>query len=414
MTDLQPASQTTLAVTGKPVACALKEIATHASQLGYQLVRPDTDAFSILVVACDPQAADISRARLLGARIMTERQFLDDLAAPDLLRGAMDEASDPTTSKSRLTQLAAIVPEAVAQNPLWQILHLEDPDFLTREDPVMKLRLLKHAPAGRLEDLADMLTDELISVDVFEIHGASYEEADPEQLRHSVDLDGFEVTLSCHDCDAEMEDVGDGCDERLSIGDCIKAYIFKPFEDLQSIAEQCGLEYEEAMSPCDGYPFRVGEIEIDNGEELLGYEWSSFPDDQDLIARLVDTGDGIHRGLSVKEVGARRPLFGAPPVADEETSDEGAITVRWSCDCFLPVRDSGDSETSWRKVQINEEADFYGSSVHDDYTIEYAFSLPIELERRLAKDMDDSAQAAAAVNACVLAILGLRAEDCLN
>ena len=88
--------------------------------------------------------------------------------------------------------------------------------------------------------------------------------------------------------------------------------------------------------------------------------------------------------------------------------------MRWSCDCILPVHDSGDSETSWRKVQINEEANFCGSNVYDDYTIEYAFSLPIELERRLAKDMDNSAQAAAAVNACVLAILGLRAEDCLN
>ena len=414
MTDLQSASQTTLAVTGKPVACALKEIATHASQLGYQFVRPDTDAFSILVVACDPQAADINRARLLGARIMAERQFLDGLLAPDPLRGAMDEASDPTTSKSRLTQLAAIVPEAVAQNPLWQILHLEDSDFLTREDSVMKLRLLRHAPYDQLEDLADMLTDEPISVDVFEIHGASYGEVDPGQLAHSVDLAGFEVTLSCSDCDAEMEDVGDGCDERLLIGDCIRAYALRPFDDLQGIAEQCGLEYEDNMSPCDGYPFRVSEIQIDNGEELLGYEWSSLPDDQDLIARLVDTGDGVHRGVSVKEVGARRPLFGAPPVADEETSDEGAITLRWSCNCFLPVRDSGDSETSWRKVQINEEADFYGSSVHDGYTIEYAFSLPIELERRLAEDVDDNAQASAAVNACVLAILGLRAEDCLN
>jgi len=414
MSDLQHASQTTLAVTGKPVACALKEIATHTSQLGYQFVRPDTDAFSILVVACDPQAADINRARLLGARIMTERQFLDGLPAPDLLRGAMDEASDPTTSKSRLTQLAAIVPEAVVQNHLWQILHLEDPDFLIREDPVMKLRFLRHAPDGQLEDLAEMLTDEPISVDVFEIHGASYEEADPGQLEHSVDLDGFEVTLSCRDCDAEMEDVGGGCDERLSIGDCIRAYIFKPFEDLQSIAEQCGLEYEDNMSPCDGYPFRVDEIHIDNGEKLLGYEWFSFPDDRDLIARLVDTGDGIHRGVSVKEVGARRPLFGAPPVADQETSDEGAITVRWSCDCFIPVRDSGDTETSWRKVQINEEADFYGSSVHDDYTIEYAFSLPIELERLLAKDIGDSALASSAVNACVLAILGLRGEDGLS
>ena len=170
-------------------------------------------------------------------------------------------------------------------------------------------------------------------------------------LSHSINLNDFEVTLYCHDCDAEMEDV-EQCNERLSIGDCIKAYLLTPFDDLREIAEQFGIEYEPSMSPRDGYPLRFGGVNIESEEEFLEYEWDSFPDDRSLIAKLVDAGEGVYRGVSLNEVGHRRPLFSSSPVADDDSSYEGLITVKWVCDCFVPEGHVGEAEVYWRKVEL--------------------------------------------------------------
>lgn len=409
-TEATFSAQEVMAVTGKLVVASRSELADLMAQCGHKYVLPDYSTFSVLVVACDPSGADIVKAKSMDAAILTERQFLDRLPAPELIERAQAEACDPTTSKKRLTELSAVVPEAVARNPLWQMLHLENPGFLAKPEELWKLRLLRLAPAGLLDAVVDSSRDAQISVDVHEVHRGRFEESDEMDLSQSINLNDFEVTLYCHDCDAEMEDV-EQCDDRLSIGDCIKAYLLAPFDDLREIAEQCGIEYEPSMSPRDGYPLRFGGVNIESEEEFLGYEWDSFPDDKSLIAKLIDAGGGLYRGVSLNEVGQRRPLFSSSPVVDDDSSHEGFITVKWACDCFIPSDDSAEAETRWRRAEIDEEFGFSGSNIYEDCKIHYKIDFPFELESHIIRDLRKSSAASDAINACLLGVLGLRSDD---
>lgn len=402
--------QEVMAVTGNLVVASRRELAGLMAQSGYKCVRPENSKFSVLVVACNPSGADIVKAKSMDAVILTERQFFDQLPAPELIERAQAEASDPTTSRKRLTELAAVVPEAVVRNPLWQVLHLENPNFLAKEEGLLRLRMLLLAPADLLDVVVESSQDAEISVDVHEVDRGRFEEVDAKDLSHSINLNDFEVTLYCHDCDAEMEDV-EQCDERLSIGDCIKAYLLTPFDDLREIAEQCGIEYEPSMSPRDGNPLRFGGINIESEEDFLEYELDSFPDDLSLIAKLVDAGEGMYRGVSINEVVHRRPLFSSSPVADDDSSYEGFITVKWACDCFVPSDDLVEAETRWRRVEMDEEFGFSGSSVYEDYKIHYKIDFPCELESHIVRDLRKSSVASDAINACLLGVLGLRSDD---
>jgi len=310
-----------------------------------------------------------------------------------------------------LTELAAVVPEAVVSNPLWQVLHLENPNFLAKEEGLLRLRMLLLAPADLLDAVVESSQDAEISVDVHEVYRGRFEEVDAKDLSQSINLNDFEVTLYCHDCDAEMEDVGPGCEERLSIGDCIKAYLLTPFDDLRGIAEQCGIEYEPNMSPRDGYPLHFGGINIESEEEFLEYGWDSFPDDRSLIAKLIDAGEGLYRGVSLNEVGHRRPLFSSSPVADDDSSHEGFITVKWACNCFVPSDVSAEAETRWRRAEIDEEFGFNGSNIYEDCKIHYKIDFPCELESHIVRDLRKSPAASDAINACLLGVLGLRRDD---
>jgi len=403
-------NQEVMAVTGKLVVASRRELADLMAQSGYKYVYPEHSKFSVLVVACDPSGADIVKAKSMDAAILTERQFLDRLPAAELIERAQAEACDPTTSKKRLTELAAVVPEAVVRNPLWQVLHLENPNFLAKEDGLLKLRILLMAPPDLLDAVVESSQDAEISVDVHEVHRGRFEESDEMDLSHSINLNDFEVTLYCHNCDAEMEDV-EQCDERLSIGDCIKAYLLTPFDDLREIAEQCRIEYEPSMSPRDGYPLRFGGVNIESTEDFLEYECDSFPDDSSLIAKLIDSGDGLYHGVSLNEVGQRRPLFGSSPVADDDSSWEGLVTVKWVCDCFVPVGHVGDAEICWRRAEIDEEIEFLGSNMDVDYTLHYKIDFPCELESHIVRDLRKSPAASDAINACLLGVLSLRSDD---
>ena len=402
--------QEVMAVTGNLVVASRRELAGLMAQSGYKYVHPENSKFSVLVVACDPSGADIVKAKSMDAVILTERQFLDQLPAPELIERAQAEASDPTTSKKRLTELAAVVPEAVVRNPLWQVLHLENPNFLAKEEGLLRLRMLLLAPPDLLDVVVESSQDVEISVDVHEVDRGRFEEVDAKDLSQSINLNDFEVTLYCHDCDAEMEDV-EQCDERLSIGDCIKAYLLTPFDDLREIAEQCGIEYEPSMSPRDGYPLRFGGINIESEEDFLEYERDSFPDDLSLIAKLVDAGEGMYRGVSINEVGHRRPLFSSSPVANDDSSYEGFITVKWACDCFVPEGHVGDAEVCWRRAEIDEKIEFQGSNMNEDYKVHYKIDFPAELESHIVRDLRKSPAASDAINACLLGVLGLRSDD---
>lgn len=413
-TDTMIPGQELIAVTGKLVAATKEELASALTSSGHRLVSPKSTEFSVLVTGCQPDGADVAKAKTIGAIILTERQFLERFSALELIARLEGEASEPTTSKKRLTELAAVVPEAVARNPLWQILHLENPNFLANENKLMKLRLLQLVPADMLEDLVDSLMDSVISVDVFEIAGATFEGGDANELSHLIRVDDFDVTLYCYDCDANMEDVGIGCEERLSIGASIKAFLLSPFEDIRQIAEQYGIEYEGTMSPRDGYPLRFGGISIESEDEYLEYESDSFPGDSGLIAKLNNTEDGYYVGVSLDEVGERRPLFSSSPVADEDSSCEGFVTLRWVCDCFVTVEELGDGVTKWRKIEIDEEVGFKGSNMHEDYTVHYEIDFPCELEARIASDLQKNSAASGSVDACLRNILGLLSSGMTN
>lgn len=403
-------SQCLVAVTGKLFAASKKEFAKAIASFGYKLVKAKNNDFSILVVGCQPSAEDIAKAKTVDAGILTEGQLLDRLPGLELIARVKDEACDPSTPKRRLTQLAAVVPEAVALNPLWQVLHLENPAFLAKESGLLKLRLLQLAPSHLLDAVIDSSLSAKISVDVHKVCGVSYEGSDAHELDHEIRVNDYVVTLYCNDCDADMEDV-DQCEERLSIGDCIKAYLDSPFDDLRAIAQQCGIEYEPSMSPRNGYPFRFAGMNIESEKEFLEYERYSFPDDSSLIGRLKELPDRSYGGVSLNEVGERRPLFSAYPEADEDYANEGMITVKWSCECFAPTGDSGESDTRWQKMRIDEDIRLTGSNVFDDYVIHYQHDFACELEDCIVSDLKQSAAVSRAVDACLLDVLGLRSSD---
>ncbi len=408
-------NQEVMVVTGKLVVASRRELADLMAQSGYKYVYPEHSKFSVFVVACDPSGADIVKAKSMDAAILTERQFLDRLPAPALIERAQAEASDPTTSKKRLTELAAVVPEAVAQNPLWQVLHLENPSFLDHENGLLRLRLLRLAPEVLLEEFFAESSDTPISVDVYAANGVTFGSSDSQSLSKAFQIDEYSITIHCSDLDASMENVGLACEERLSIGDAIRGYLMSPFDDLQEIAEGCGVtNYDMAWSPRNGSPMRLGGICVESEADLFEYEWDSLPEDQELIDRLVESEDGKYRGISVVDVGERRPLFGSPPVGDEDMANEGVIGVRWDCDCFLPVSGSGDdgedAGEAWSKLRLSECLTFTGTAI-DDYTVDYEYVSPIELEGEIAKDIHHSSSISAALNACLLSVLGLRSDD---
>ena len=92
-------NQEVMAVTGKLVVASRRELAGLMAQSGYKLLHPKKSKFSVLIVSCDPSGADIVKAKSMDAKILTERQFLDQLPAPELIERAQAEASDPTTSR---------------------------------------------------------------------------------------------------------------------------------------------------------------------------------------------------------------------------------------------------------------------------------------------------------------------------
>lgn len=343
-TEAPFSAQEVIAVTGELVALSQKELAAYVAQIGHQLVKPESNAFSLLVVACQPSGADIAKAKSIDATILTERQFLDRLPVPDLIERAQAEASDPATSKRRLTELAAVVPEAVAQNPLWQILHLQDPNFFDDEIGLLKLRLLQILPDGLFDKLAASISASKISVDVFESSGVDYEDSDAESLSHAISVSDFSISVFCDGGDTVLEDVGPGCEDRLPIAEALRAYLRQPFADLQGFANRYGLDYEEEMSPCDGSPLFLGGLSIEYKDELISYEWGSLPDDKSLISRLKEAGDDVYSGVSLLEVGHRRPLFSCPPVVADDFGTEGWIDFKWVCDCYVPIAEATDAD----------------------------------------------------------------------
>lgn len=408
-----------IAVTGELVVLSENELAAYIAKIGHQLVSPESNAFSFLIVSCQPNGADIAKAKSVDATILTERQFLDRFQATDLMEKLKKEACDPTTPKKRLRQLAAVVPEAVAQNPIWQILHLENPDFLDKEDGVLKLRLLRlvpedlFVPDDLFDDFLEASANRKISVDVYASNGVIYQESDAQCLSGSFQVGNFDITLYCHDCDAEMENVDADCEDRLSISDGVRAYLMKPFGDLREVAAGCGVTCEPSMSPSDGYPFRVGGICIESMDELIEYGLDSFPDDKDLIAQLTEAGVNVYSGVSPVDVGHRRPLFSSPPVADQSRSYEGVIDAQWECDCFVPSVALVDGDTVWTKVPINEKWTLSGSDLYG-YDIDYEYSFPIELEERLAEDIEGNEDVSREIKYCLMTALGLAGSSLPN
>ena len=85
--------------------------------------------------------------------------------------------------------------------------------------------------------------------------------------------------------------------------------------------------------------------------------------------------------------------------------------MKWVCDGFVPEGHVGDLEVCWRRTEIDEEIEFQGSNMNEDYKVHYKIDFPAELESHIVRDLRKSPAASDAINACLLGVLGLRSDD---
>lgn len=377
---------TNIGLSGQIVLLETRDLEVLAESTGARLIVNQPESLGLLVAGVDPDSRVIQKAKQAGAMILTEREFLEHISAADLLKAANEEAQNPATSRLRLCQLAAVVPEGVATNPIWKLLYLENQHFLDSEEGLLKLRLMRLANWDEPFGKDEQLNDDPLPVDIYSIDNVTYDEQSSEDLRHSFQVEDYTITLYCHDLDADMEDVGEGCDDRLTLKDAIEAYFFKPFDCLQDVAENCGVTYEESMSPSNGYPMGMEGMIIECGSSEIEFELDRMPVDTGLIAKLIEESSDEYTGVSADDLGELRPLFSARPTVDDDGANEGWITATWSCECFIPANKPGTDSVVWLKRQINEEMTFSGTDVYG-FSLDYSYKLPIDLESEIARQL---------------------------
>ena len=100
----------------------------------------------------------------------------------------------------RLQQLVLEDPIKASQDPIWQLLHLEDKNFLRKLPGLLKLHLLGLALLSEedREALRERLSGIDISVDAFEIESTDYDEADC-ILESEIEIEGYCTEFLCKD-----------------------------------------------------------------------------------------------------------------------------------------------------------------------------------------------------------------------
>ena len=154
-----------------------------------------------------------------------------------------------------------------------------------------------------------------------------------------------------------------------------------------------------------------GGIKIETSSDYWEFEASSIPDDSKLISRLVNIGEMLLLQEDDADCRELRPLFTEEPEWNEDFSVEGSISIAWHTECFLPAGLDPDSKKQrYTKSSISLEETFEGSSVLDDYTIEYTYKTPSHLEGALVSALEEET-VSQLLEKPILQILGLLPLD---
>lgn len=270
--------------------------------------------------------------------------------------------------------------QAAVSSPIWQLLFLEDIAFTVELPSEFKLLLLKavFSKCNQLSASDDAVLDDTeeddrshlelesalerlheieVDIDPWETEwpGVHYSDEDTELERSFEIGNGWSVDVRFADCDIEMKDVNYGSDERLSLGQWLEAFFRDPSEDIRAAAEACDLSYEPAMSPENGFYFRFSGFLFTHTSgdwlELEAHELGNTIETNQKLAQQLERGSGWLTNEELSSIYASnsglRPIFDAPPSVDEDTgrysdayewnSSEGAISLSWKCNCWLPA-----------------------------------------------------------------------------
>ncbi len=305
----------------------------------------------------------------------------------------------------RLQQLVLEDPHKASRDPVWQLLHLEDKNFLKKLPGRLKLHLLDLVLLSEEDQkaLEERLLGIDIPVDVFEIESTDYDKADC-ILESEIEIEGLCIKFFCYDTCAEMEDVEE-CSERLPLAATIIGFLEAKGQDLQDFAASCDIDYEPCMSPAGGYPMRPGGISIESSTGFWEFEHCSYPNDAAVIKALSKDGDLYTLGVEHATSDSLRPLFSSAPSWDDDLGVEGSIAASWHCDCYVPISTANELQCQYKKVSINENLSFAGNSTYD-YTIKYRYEKVGDLESEMASELSKS-KASDLIEDLLLEALGL-------
>ena len=133
-----------------------------------------------------------------------------------------------------------------------------------------------------------------------------------------------------------------------------------------------------------------GGIKIETRSDYWEFEASSMPDDSKIISRLSNIGEMFLLQEGETDCRELRPLFTEKPEWNEDFSTEGSISVAWHTECFLPAGlDPISKKQCYTKSNISIDETFVGNSVFDDYTIEYTYKTPSDLEGALVAALEE-------------------------
>ena len=288
-------------------------------------------------------------------------------------------------------------------DPSWQLLYLENPGFAKRLPGSTKLALLREALDDQFENVAEAIEGIDLAIKAFDIDAFTFSEEC--ELEHSIEIGPFRITCYCQDADADLEDL-----EELSeipLVAALKAYIDDPGQDLQEALRKQDIDHEHCISPRSGYPMLPGGIKIETGSDYWEFEACSMPDDSKSISRLLDIGEIFLLQEGDSDCRELRPLFTEEPEWNEDFSTEGSISVAWHTECFLPAGlDPISKKQRYTKLSISIDESFKGNSLFDDYTIEYTYKRPSDLEGALVAALEEET-VSQLLEKPILQILGL-------
>jgi len=382
-----PLSGQTVVITGSLCGLSKRDTKKLVVATGGTMRQMPHNKPSVLIIGREGKSSEVDSALRFGAKVITERDLLDMVGATSILDKLIKEAHDFNTPRNRLYRLASVVPEAVIDNPIWKDLYAKDPEFIATLPGSVKLKFLSLINKTSLAQLADVLRGINLKCDIFQVESAHLLEDKSICLSHSFQAQSCFLTLICSDLDADLEDVGIGCEDKLPLATAITAYLLNSLENLQDIASECGLFYEPSMSPRNGYPMHPESIELRYGERLYEWAWDNIPIDEELICTLLSSDDGLFY-LPDSYKGAIGPIFTDPPIFDESQAEEGILRGEWNTECYLPIVSSESDCSVFIKGRISECFEFRGHGL-SDYSLSFTYQTPLSLEAEIEDLLSD-------------------------